>query len=196
MANFVSNRVICKRSFYEKYFYDTNPFGMEKSNEYVKEKSYITFNKLYKVKSLNEYMEKYGEYIYYGYGYNVKQLDNDLVEIKFQTKWSYPICAIVKAIELNHSIIWYAIEENIIYYSKFSWKDNKVIEETLYIENDKCFEAWYGQNIFNNLKCYDDSLWYYNYENNPNWKRWDTDDLVKRYKDIYPPNNYQERFKE
>ena len=169
---------------------------MEKSNEYVKEKSYITFNKLYKVKSLNEYMEKYGEYIYYGYGYNVKQLDNDLVEIKFQTKWSYPICAIVKAIELNHSIIWYAIEENIIYYSKFSWKDNKVIEETLYIENDKCFEAWYGQNIFNNLKCYDDSLWYYNYENNPNWKRWDTDDLVKRYKDIYPPNNYQERFKE
>ena len=196
MANFVSNRVICKRSFYEKYFYDTNPFGMEKSNEYVKEKSYITFNKLYKVKSLDEYMEKYGEYIYYGYGYNVKQLDNDLVEIKFQTKWFYPICAIVKAIELNHSIIWYAIEENIIYYSKFSWKDNKVIEETLCIENDKCFEAWYDQNTFNNLKSYDDSLWYYNYENNPNWKRWDTDDLVKRYKDIYPPNNYQERFKE
>ena len=59
MANFVSNRVICKRSFYEKYFYDTNPFGMEKSNEYVKEKSYITFNKLYKVKSLNEYIKKY-----------------------------------------------------------------------------------------------------------------------------------------
>lgn len=33
---------------------------MEKSNEYVKEKSYITFNKLYKVKSLNEYMENMG----------------------------------------------------------------------------------------------------------------------------------------
>ncbi len=71
-----------------------------------------------------------------------------------------------------------------------------MIEETLYIENDKCFEKWYDQNTFNNLKSYDDSLWYYNYENNPNWKRWDTDDLVKRYKDIYPPNNYQERFKE
>lgn len=105
MANYVANMVICSKVFYEKYFLDTNPFGDENVSEYIKEHPYITFNKLYNVNSLNEYGDKYGVYIDYGYGHTIKELGKDLVEIKFQTRWDYPIYAIKKAIELDHDIV-------------------------------------------------------------------------------------------
>ena len=82
MANYVSNMVVCSKAFYEKYFFDTNPFGDENVSEYIKKHPYITFNKLYGVNSLNEYEDKYGVYIYYGYGHTIKDIGNNLVEIK------------------------------------------------------------------------------------------------------------------
>lgn len=52
MANYVANMIICRKEFYEKYFFDTNSFGDEIVSEYIKEHPYITFNKLYGVSSL------------------------------------------------------------------------------------------------------------------------------------------------
>ena len=63
MANYVSNMVVCSKAFYEKYFFDTNPFGDGNVSEYIKTHPYITFNKLYGVNSLNEYENKYGVYM-------------------------------------------------------------------------------------------------------------------------------------
>ena len=120
MSNYVANKIICKKKFYEKFFLDLNAFGDVELDDYIKTTPYITFNKLYNVKSINEYRDKYGTYIYYGFGHSVKELNNDLVEIKFQTSKYYPICAIKKAIELDNSIVWYAVEENLIYISKFA----------------------------------------------------------------------------
>ena len=110
MSNYVANKIICKKKFYEKFFLDLNAFGDVELDDYIKTTPYITFNKLYNVKSINEYRDKYGTYIYYGFGHSVKELNNDLVEIKFQTSKYYPICAIKKAIELDNSIVWYAVE--------------------------------------------------------------------------------------
>lgn len=84
----------------------------------------------------------------------------------FRTRWFYPINAIKKAIELDHSIIWYAVEENIIYISKFVWENNNVIEKTLNMET-KYFIEWfdkniYEENIYDDIDAADDSVWYYN----------------------------------
>ncbi len=115
----------------------------------------------------------------------------------FQTRWRYPICAIIKAIELDHSIIWYVVETNLVYMSKFEWEDNKVIEKTLNIEDDD-FDAWYDKNIYNessfNIHKADDSVWYYDYESRKDWMTWECDDLIKRYKNCYPASDYRKWF--
>ena len=41
MANYVSNMVVCSKAFYEKYFFDTNPFGDENVSEYIKKHPYV-----------------------------------------------------------------------------------------------------------------------------------------------------------
>lgn len=198
MSNFVSNKIICSKEFLENYFIDFYPFG---KNEHKLKKPYITFNKLFGVQSLNEYNKKYGQCVYYGYSFNYKDIGDNLVEIKFQTRCLYPICAIKKAIELDHNIIWYALEENIIYISKFEWAKEKVIEKTLYIETDN-FNNWYDLNVLNgnnydDLESYDDDVWYFNDYSEDEWKIWETDDLIKRYNKHYPAKEfYDEMCKE
>lgn len=171
MANYVANMVICKEAFYKKFFFDTNPFGDEKIDEYIKKHPYITFNKLYGVNSLNEYKEKYGVYIDYGYGYTIKYIEDNLVEIKFQTRWDYPIYAIKKAIELDHNIVWYVSEEGSSLLSKFLWKEDEVVEENAVL--DDAFYDWYENNEdkCEELKDADDLLWYYDYEGQLNWQK-------------------------
>ena len=198
MSNYVSNKVICKKSFFDKYLLDSYSLG-EDSYEYCKEHKYISFNKLFGVKSVSKYREKYGQYPVYGYFYCIEKIDKDYIELKFQTRWYYPICAIKKAIEIDHSIIWYALEENIIYISKFIWENDKVVEKTLNIENDDFYD-WYDKNIFygntyDDVDDSDDAVWYYDYDNKNEWIVWPCDDLIKRYKDDYPAKQYYEWYK-
>lgn len=58
MANYVSNKVICSKKFFDKYFVDPYSLGTE-SYEYCKEHKYISFNKLFEVKNVNEYYDWY-----------------------------------------------------------------------------------------------------------------------------------------
>lgn len=185
MANYVANMVICSKVFYEKYFLDTNPFGDENVSEYIKQHPYITFNKLYGVNSLNEYEDKYGVYIDYGYGHTIKDIGDNLVEIKFQTRWDYPIYAIKKAIELDHNVVWYVWEEGTSILSKFLWKDNVVAEDEAVLDDD--FYDWYESNEdkCEELEDADDLLWYYDYEGQLNWKKCENDDLIIKYKKNY-----------
>ncbi len=66
MANYVSNKVICTKTFFNKYFLDPYSLGKE-DYDYCKKEKYISFNKLFGVKDVSEYYEKYGEYVDYGY---------------------------------------------------------------------------------------------------------------------------------
>lgn len=193
MANYVSNKIICKKMFYEEYFLDERPFG----DEFPVDKPRLSFNKLFGVKDTSEYYDKYGAYVCYSFGYNVKEIDNGLVEIKFRTKGVYPICGIIRAIELDHDIVWYATEENHIYLSKFCWNDNKVIEETLNLET-KEYEEWcdnsgyYSYDNEKELDDYDDVIWHYDFEKSKNWKYWPSDNLVERCNNWFAFLDYRE----
>lgn len=192
MANYVSNKVLCSKSFFDKYFLDSYSLG-EESYEYCHKNKYISFNKLFGVKDVNEYYEKYGEYIYYGFIYEIKEISDEFVEVKFKTKRYYPIKAIIKAIEIDHNVVWNCVEENVIYISRFSWKQNGIIEETLNIENDEFYD-WYNNCNIKDASLVDNTIWYYESKNNE-WIIWKCNDLIARYKDNYPSNEYYEWIK-
>lgn len=186
MANYVVNKIVCTEEILNEYFIDYYPID-EKLEE-----PYITFNKLLGAKSLNKYNEKYGESIYYGFGVSYEKNIEGLMEIKFLTKWLYPICAIVKAVEMfKGKLIWYACEENKIYLSKFFWNKDRVYENTLYLENTE-YDEWVCNNedYIEKIEYPDDEIWHYKYENRTDWKVWQVDDLIKRYFDQYPAKEY------
>ena len=69
MANYIVNKIVCTEEILNEYFLDYYPID---ENESLRE-PYISFNKLFGVKSLSEYKEKYGTYIYYGNGLNLQR---------------------------------------------------------------------------------------------------------------------------
>ena len=54
MANYIVNKIVCTEEILNEYFLDYYPID---ENESLRE-PYISFNKLFGVKSLNEYKEK------------------------------------------------------------------------------------------------------------------------------------------
>ena len=139
MANYVHNKIICTKEVLNKYFIDYYPFNDEDKLN----KPYITFNNIFNVKSINEYSPN----IYYGYGFTYDKIEDDKYEIKFFTRWLYPIEAILKVISLcKNDITWYACEGNMNIVSKFYYKNKKVYEDVLDLSNTD-FEDWYKNNI-------------------------------------------------
>lgn len=172
MANYVYNRIICTKEVLDKYFLDDEPF---EENKKVDE-PYITFNKLFNTKLDEKYSELYGECINYGDGFEYHHLEDDNVEIIFNTRWRYPIKAIERALGLcKNNIVWYAVEENLIYVSKFYW-DNEIIEETLYLENRADFEKF---NEDNSKPTSDFWIWEYKPEEKEGWNIWKCNDFVE-----------------
>lgn len=95
---------------------------------------------MFGVKSINEYKEQFSTSIYYGYGFSYRKNDKGMIEIKFLTRWLYPINAIVKAIKMFKSdIVWYGCED---------------FYETL---SDADFDIWYydyeANKNWKNWKC-------------------------------------------
>ena len=187
MSNYISNKMICSKKFLNDYLIDYYPFD---AKEKLK-KPYITFNKLFNLKSLDEYRKQIGTHIDYGYGFSYKKLNNDLYEVKFHTRNYYPIEAIVRSISLDHNVIWYATEEEYIYLSQFSWNKDKIVEDVLPLEKER-FYKWQdeNENLYESLSDSDDDIWYYDYDNDTDWKIWDCDDLIKRYNNNYPAHEF------
>lgn len=188
MANYVVNKIVCTEEILNEYLIDYYPIDQNKKLE----EPYISFNKLLGVKSLNEYAQKYGEYIYYGWSFSYEKNEEGLIEINFLTKRLYPIYAIVKSIEMfKDKLIWYACEENKIYLSKFFWDGENVQENTLYLENTE-YDNWIGDNqdYIGKIEYPDDEIWHYDYKNRKDWKIWRSDNLIKRYFDHYPAKEY------
>ncbi len=179
MANYVYNRVVCRKEILEKYFVDSDPFG----DGNLIDPPYITFNKLFDVKSINEYSEKIGAYIYYGYGFLYREMENGRYEIKFCTWWEYPIQAITRVIELAHDTVWYAVEENCVYASKFYW-ENTVKEDVIYIEDE--YNQWEEEHedFWETLDMPDDGIWYFLPTAKGKWNNWESLDGFARYRDI------------
>lgn len=187
MANYVINKVICTEEILNNYFLDYYPFGKDTKVE----KPYITFNKLFNVNDINEYRERYGTYIYYGFSFSYKKNKDGLFEIKFFTRWYYPIYAIVKSIELfKDSILWYSCEETCCYVSKFYWDNDMVQEEILELQDD--YDNWYEKYIFTNIidcETPDADIWFYKPETKQGWKKCNYNDLISKYFKTYPPED-------
>lgn len=178
-ANYVYHKVICTGDCLNRYFMDPDPCNDGVSYD----PPYISFNKLLSVSSVKEAHERYGSYVYYGFGAAWCERENGLWEIKFATRWKYPIHAIVRAIELNHDLIWYAVEENHVYISRFYWSDG-VKEDVLYIEYE--YDQWSQKNpdfVFS-LADYDDTAWYFLPTATCVWRNWESTDGFARYMNI------------
>ncbi|HPX32165.1 MAG TPA: hypothetical protein PLT36_01495 [Erysipelotrichaceae bacterium] len=180
MSNYVYNRVVGPKEVLEKYFIE---FYQEDDDKKTR-KYYISFFKLFGVSSYEEYSEKVGgrSYCYTTSLPKITREDKSLYEIRFQTKWEYPIRAILKAIELSNDIIWFAAEEGCIYISKFYWQ-SEVKEDVLFIEDE--YYSWMERNYW--IETYDlldESVWFFLPNAKGKWINWENQDGFKRYLDI------------
>lgn len=157
MANYRFHRIICSKEFLEEYLFDYCPFG-----KYLGDSPYITFNKLFQVLNTSEYSEKYGAYIYYGFGFNYQYLDDGKCEVKFATRWDSPIPAIKKAISLEHSLKWYEVEEACESILLHHWSNG--VRQTIFGLDEK-WEEWSRLeeqlDFEDTLEGYDHLIWYY-----------------------------------
>ena len=184
MANYVYNMIICPIEAFYRYFFDNDPFGDGKQT------IFISFNKIFDVQSVGEYIDKIGTPISYGNGVSFTWQSENRCVLKFQTRNYYPIEAIIKAIELSHDIEWFAVEENQIYVSKFYWGSDHVKEYVLHIEKE--YDTW-----ITNYADFDDALfeeneadcgvWYFlrycKSEGCKNeWHEWQSEDGFSRYR--------------
>lgn len=178
MSNYVWNRVVCSKSVLNTYFVDWFPFGRGE----IREKPYISFNKLFNIETLAEYEEKVGVHVYYGFGDSWTGQPDGTYEIKFATRWEYPIQAILRTLELAHDVEWFAVEENHAYVSKFYW-DNGIKEAVMRLED--AYYQWCSENeeFEEVLVNSDDMVWYYLQSVKENWKIWESDDNFERYRD-------------
>ncbi|HFU3730364.1 TPA: hypothetical protein ACGO80_002053 [Streptococcus suis] len=175
MANYVYQQVICSKDFFETYFLDSYPIDERKIDP-----PYISFNKLVCVKNIGEYGEQFGEYIYYGYGFTYQMRSDGLMVVTFATQRAYPIAAIRAAIQLDHSLEWYAIEENCIYVSRFYW-NNGVKEVICLLGDDFAERAWDKYEFEESLADSDHIVWYFLLENDAKWLGWSSGLGLPRY---------------
>lgn len=185
MSNYVYNKIICTKEVLEKYLLDYYPISKE---ERVKS-AYITFNKLFNVNGLNEYSYKeYGADPEPSHEFIYKEISENCYEVKFCTKWYYPIKAIIRLLETcKDAVEWYAVEENKIYISKFTWNNNKIKEEVF--ELDEAFDE-YTINYMDytdeteDYETPDNMVWYFNFNENGKWIEWkynSIEELIERY---------------
>ncbi|MCK1238887.1 hypothetical protein MX111_05495 [Streptococcus uberis] len=177
MANYVYQQVICTEDFLKNYLLDYYPLGKTEKMEFP----YITFNKLVGVKSLNEYAQNSGAYIYYGYGFSYKKRSDGRIIVKFATRWKYPIRAIQRAVKLDRTVEWYAMEENGIYISKFYYHRG-LMEDIALLTDD--FDEWSDKmyDFEEKLSDHDHLIWYYLLKNKLKW--------IPNIDDLELPNNY------
>jgi len=181
VANYVWHRILCTNSVLETYFIDNNPFGDEKPLA----EPYISFNKLFGCTISNEYYQQYGVHISYDMGFIWRDQNDGTVEIKFCTRWEYPIKAIVKSLELCKSeLVWYACEENHCYVSRFQWTNVGVQEHILPLDDE--YWDWDGETENRQQGRieegdYDDSIWYYFPLSRKSWRVWPSSDNFSRY---------------
>lgn len=202
MANYVYNRIVAPKSFIMKYIYDTNPFGEDFAKRFLennKENNWysISFNKLYGCNDIDMYHEiTKCTTIDYGSGFEINDLEDGMCEVLFDTRWNYPIMAIIKACELSTgSLTWYAIEENEIYFSEFKMINNEIIEKTLFIEDVEDYVNW-SNTLWDEVHAQETfvypSFWIWGYkpETKNWWKVWPCNDLVGKYLNDYPAGLY------
>ena len=205
MANYTYNKIVCSEVFFNNYLMDDDPFGDKAVNDsragWVTS-SLITFNKLFDSESIDDYLDKTQcTSIDYSAEIKICSLENGMVEVYFETRWYYPIKAIIKSLNIEkEKLVWYVVEENEIYVSKFYWSAGKVNEDTLYIENVDEYVEWYIPywaeiDEFSDPSCTDYWIFDYRPETRTGWINWPSSDIISRYLKYYPCGEYYEQIR-
>lgn len=165
MANYVYHKVVCSKEFLERYLIDEYPLGSDKKIS----PPYISFNKLFGMTDLIDYGKKFGEYIYYGCGFSYAPREDGRFEVKFATTRDYPMPAIHRAIELDHLVEWFAVEESYESVSHFIWSTG--VQELIHPLGEE-FDKYYEEeaDFDESLDDADNLVWYYLDEYGCQWE--------------------------
>ena len=177
MANYVYQQVICSESFLNQYFIDKYPFGENEPTD----SPYITFNQIMEVSDLGQYSEEFDYHICYGYGFSYRKTSDEHYLVKFATRWNYPYPAIHRAIEIDHTLKWYAVEENFLYASLFYWDGG--VKESICMLASEVFDNWVENHykLDESLSDEDSIVWYYLQDNELEWIDWQDSLNLPRY---------------
>ena len=164
MSNYVWSRIVCSQDVVDKIIMN-DPNNLSHS--------IVSFHKVLGV----DYDDHEARNVF------VKKIAVDSYEIKYCQRWRYPITSINRLIESYHDVVWYLVEENHIYVSKFYW-DNGVKEDVMDIEYE--YYDWLDENpIFgDSLDTTDDDVWYFLQTVDKKWINWESTDNFARYLDI------------
>ncbi|MBQ8959848.1 MAG: hypothetical protein IJ071_01330 [Ruminococcus sp.] len=168
MSNYVWSKIICGLDTLDKIVIG-DPTNLSHS--------IISFHKLFDI----PYDDREAR------GVLVKKLADNSYELKYCQRWRYPITSIIRLIEIYHDVVWYLVEENHIYVSKFYW-NNGVKEDVMDIEYQ--YYDWLDENpIFDGSLDYgDDDVWYFLKTLKDNWINWESNDNFARYLDVAAHN--------
>lgn len=173
-ANYVYHRVLCAEADFEAYFLDPEPFGSAASPD----APYITFRKLFGREAFSDFDAAYSARVYYGYGACWKKLPEGRVELKFYTRWQYPIKVILQALKVcGPELVWYACEENHIYVSKFQWQAGRIEEQVMPLAEE--YWDWLETNearLEHPIEECDDAVWYFPPLDRALWLIWPSGD--------------------
>ena len=176
-ADTIYNRVICTGAFFQKWLLDDTAEDEETSS--------ISFQKLL---SRNDELEAYNDV---PRNYSINSLENGFVELKFTTRWFYPIQAICSALETEHDLTWYAAGDNYDYVSKFVW-NNKAVEEYVLFLKRSAFEIWVKERMDwikkQRYEPFESLVWLYRPEEVQKWKGPVPGDLFVRYQYRFDAN--------
>jgi hypothetical protein len=175
MANYIWNKLLLKRTA----FNETGIGSSSISEPFINSFRCFFESCLDGSKDLCDFGRDGG--IAYDQDISCVPLNNEFYEIMFATRTFYPVFAIVKTIEQFHYSVWYAVEENAVYVSKFCLEDCQLREYAAYIEEDH--GIWLEQNFdyAANVAEPDCDVWHYMNERKLEWKRWDNRDIFKKY---------------
>lgn len=164
MSNYVWSKILCSLKALDEIIIG-DPANLTHS--------YISFDRLFGIPYDDIHMRNV----------LVSKISDNLYELKYCQRWYYPITAIITLIETYHDVVWYLVEENHIYISKFYW-NNGIKEDVMNIEDE--YNDWLDENpIFgDSLDFSDDDVWYFLNTQKEKWINWESNNNFTRYLDI------------
>ncbi len=180
MSNFVWHRLICHRNVTEELFSDS-AFCIRCGSCELPGISFRRVYDLFHVDPETDLISGRDSYIANDQGISVHFVSEELCELMFLTRNFYPVFVIFKTLEMFHDTIWYAVEENCVYVSKFIWETDQLVEYAVYIEKE--YGKWLESNFDYALSVQnpDSDVWHFMENGRMKWKPWDNRDPVETY---------------
>ena len=182
MSNFVWHRVICRRNVIDAFFLDSS--SSCSSDGGSDDLPVISFKRVYDyyhVDPETDLNSGRDSYVATDQGISVHSVSEEMCELMFISRNFYPIFVIFKTLEMFHDTVWYAVEENAVYVSKFIWENDQFMEYVFHIEEK--YGKWLERNFdyAMSIQNPDSDIWHFMKNSHINWNLWNNRDPVEQY---------------